>query len=75
MSGESETINPTDPALLREWRYAPAKYNFKSTIDMYDDKILVVSPHLSSLAVVIAVPAMVDVFKSVFEMLWDFLGE
>lgn len=73
LSGESKTINPTDPILLREWRYAPSKYDFKSTIDIYDDKILVVSPHLSSLAVVIAIPAMVDVFKSVFEMLWDFL--
>lgn len=67
--------NPTDPKLLRSWKYLPAKYKFKSTIDIFKDKILVVSPELSSLAVVIAVPAMVDVFSSVFEMLWESLSE
>ncbi len=71
LSSESKKINPKEKELLREYKYLPAKYKFKSTIDIFDDKILVVSPELSSLAVVIAVPAMTDVFRSVFEVLWD----
>ena len=49
----------------------PERFKFKSTIDIYADKVLIVSPELSSLAVVIAIPAMVDVFKSAFEMIWE----
>ena len=74
LSSESKDINPEEKELLREYKYLPAKYKFKSTVDIFDDKILVVSPELASLAVVIAVPAMVDVFKSVFDMLWDTVG-
>ena len=65
--------NPTNPKLLRDWKFLPAGHNFKSTIDIYKDKILIVSPELTSLAVVIAVPAMTDVFKVMFEMLWESL--
>ncbi|HBU07441.1 MAG TPA: hypothetical protein DEB09_05160 [Candidatus Magasanikbacteria bacterium] len=75
ITAESKKINPPDIKLLRSYKYLPAKYKFKSSIDIFKDKILVVSPELSSLAVVIAVPAMVDVFRSVFEMLWDTLPE
>ena len=71
LSAESEEVNPTDDKLLRSFRYLPEKYQFRSTIDIYDDKILVVGPDVSAAAVVIEVPAMVDVFKSVFEALWD----
>jgi len=67
--------NPTDAKLLRSYKYFSEKHKFKSTIDVFKDKILVVSPELSSVAVVIAVPAMVDVFRSVFEMLWEGLPE
>ncbi len=63
--------NPEDAELKRTWKFLPKKYEFKSTIDIYKDKILIVSPELSALAVVIAVPAMVDVFKMVFEIIWD----
>lgn len=70
LSADSKEINPTDAALLREWKYLPTQCQFRSTIDIYDDKVLVVSPELSSLAVVIAIPVMTDVFKSVFDALW-----
>lgn len=72
---DSRSVNPTDPALLRIVKYLPPQYTFKSTIDIYPDKILIVGPQLSSLAVVIEVPAMTDIFKSVFELLWDMLPE
>jgi predicted transcriptional regulator len=74
LTDESQSINPIDPALLREFVFLPTGYEFKSTIDIYPDKVLVVSPELSSLAVVIAVPIMTDVFKTVFELLWDLLS-
>jgi sugar-specific transcriptional regulator TrmB len=73
LSAQSKDINPKDESLLREFKYLPNKHVFKSTIDIYPDQIVVLSPELSSLAVVIAVPAMVDVFKSVFEILWDMI--
>ncbi|MBI2426702.1 MAG: helix-turn-helix domain-containing protein [Candidatus Kerfeldbacteria bacterium] len=71
LSADSKEINPTDPRLRREYRYLPSTYGFRSTIDIFDDKILVVSPEFASLAVVIAIPAMVDIFGSIFEMLWE----
>ena len=74
LSEDSKKINPLDEKLLRQFRYCPAEYKFKSTIDIYSDKILIVSPQLSSLAVVIAIPAMVDIFGSIFGLLWDNLN-
>lgn len=71
LSYDSKKNNPLDESLLREFKLMPEKYKFKSTMDIFKDKVLIVSPDLSSLAVVIAIPAMVDVFKSVFEMLWE----
>jgi len=56
---------------LRDYKYLDKKYSFKSTIDIYNDKILIVSSELSALAVVVALPPMVDVFKAIFEALWD----
>lgn len=71
LSADSQNTNPLAPDLLREFKYLSEKYKFKSTIDIYADQILIVSPELSSLAVVIAIPAMVDIFKSIFEIIWD----
>lgn len=73
LSSDSIDINPPDKSLLREFRYLPSKYKFKSTIDIFNDKILIISPELNSLAVSIEIPAMVDVFKSIFEILWEFI--
>ncbi|MBM3261171.1 helix-turn-helix domain-containing protein [Candidatus Kaiserbacteria bacterium] len=75
LTAESADINPQDPTLLREYRYLPPAHAFKSTIDIFDDKILIVSPSLSALAIVVAVPAMTDIFSSMFEMLWEYAGD
>ncbi|MSR85643.1 TrmB family transcriptional regulator [Candidatus Uhrbacteria bacterium] len=75
LSSESALMNPTDKALLRDFRYLPEGYKFRCTIDIFRDQVLIVSPDLTALAVVIAVPVMVDIFKSIFEMLWDFVDE
>ena len=73
LTHESKDSNPTERSLLREFKYIPEKYPFKSTIDIYKDKVIIIGPDISSLAVVIAIPAMVDIFKSVFEIIWDTL--
>lgn len=70
---KSKGFQPTDSKLFREWRYLPEEYPFKSTIDIFDDKILIVSPELTAVAIVVAVPAMTDIFKSVFQFMWDTL--
>lgn len=75
LTADSDQTSPTDPTLLREIKFLPKKYTFQSTIDIFDDKILIVSPEQTALAVVIAVPAMVDIFSSVFELLWDVLPQ
>jgi hypothetical protein len=46
-------------------------HTFKSTIDIFDDKVIVVTPDLHALAVVIEVPTMVDVFQAMFDLLWE----
>lgn len=71
LSADSKDFNPTDKSLLREYKYFPEKYKFRSTMNIFDDKILIISPDLASLAIVIAIPAMVDIFKSMFEIIWD----
>lgn len=71
LSADSKSINPTEKNLLRSYKYLPEKYKFKSTMDIFKDKVLIISPDISSLAVVIAIPAMVDVFKSMFEIIWE----
>ncbi|MDD5396562.1 MAG: helix-turn-helix domain-containing protein [Candidatus Moranbacteria bacterium] len=71
LSTDSQVSNPTEKSLLREFKYLPEKYKFKSTMNIFDDKVLIISPSQSSLAVVIAVPTMVDIFKSMFEIIWD----
>ncbi len=72
LTDDSRPVNEIDNTkLLRTIKYAPSRYTFNSTIDIFDDKILIMSPELSALAVVIAISPMVDVFKMIFEMLWD----
>lgn len=73
LTNESKTAEVPEESLLRICKYLPEKYQFKTTIDIFDDKVLVVSPELTSLALVISVPAMIDIFKSVFEVMWDVL--
>ena len=64
-------IDIPEKTLLRECKYLAESYKFKSTIDIFANKVLIVGPNMSALAVVIDIPAMTDVFKSVFEILWD----
>jgi sugar-specific transcriptional regulator TrmB len=71
LSADSIKASPDDTKLLRDVRVLPKNHTFKSTMDIFDDKILVVNPDQTALAVVIEVPSMVDIFKEMFEMLWE----
>ena len=62
-----------DKSLLRDFKYLPEKYIFKSTIDIYDDKVIIIGPEVKAMAVVIDIPPMVDIFRSIFMALWEAL--
>jgi sugar-specific transcriptional regulator TrmB len=71
ISAHQSEFSPSDKSMLRKVKVLPEKYIFKSTIDIFKDKILIVSPDMAALAVVIAIPAMVDVFQSMFDIMWE----
>lgn len=71
LTAESQMVSPQDDDLLRDVRFLPEKYSFTSIIDIFEDKILIVSADLSAVAVVIQISAMQDIFRSIFDMLWD----
>lgn len=74
LTENSRSVNPKDKSLLRDWRYLPPEYNFISNLDIYDNQVLIQTPESNALAVVIAVPVMVDVFKATFEIMWKYVG-
>jgi len=41
LSADSEDVNPMDKRLLREYKYLPEKYKFKSTLNIFKDKVLI----------------------------------
>ena len=59
----------------REVKTVPDSYAFKSSIDVLDDKILIMNPHQTVLGLVIESPVLVDVFIDMFDMLWNLLPE
>lgn len=71
LSADSVKASPDGIKLLRDVRVLPKNHTFKSTMDIFDNKILIVNPDQTALAVVIEVPSMVDIFKEMFEMLWE----
>ncbi len=73
LTDQSRAVNPPGKALLRDCRFLPPGYTFKSTIDIYADKILVVNYKLSGLAVLIEIPGMVDIFQCLFDILWELM--
>lgn len=75
LTHESRYADPPNNTLLRTAKYLPPSYHFKSSINIFAREILLTSPELASLAVVIEIPAMTDIFNSVFELLWSMLPE
>lgn len=63
------------PLPHRSIKTVPDTYTFKSSIDILDDKILIMNPHQTVLGLVIESPVLVDVFIDMFDMLWNLLPE
>ena len=59
----------------RQVKVVPDSYSFKSSIDILDDKILIMNPHQTVLGLVLESKALVDVFIDMFDMLWQLLPE
>ncbi|MDD3531428.1 MAG: hypothetical protein PHV99_02470 [Candidatus Pacebacteria bacterium] len=59
----------------RHVKVVPDSYNFKSSIDILDDKILIMNPHQTVLGLVLESKVLVDVFIDMFDMLWSQLPE
>jgi len=59
----------------RSVKTVPDSYTFRSSIDILNNKILVMNPHLSVLGLVIEGDALIDVFRDMFDMLWASLPE
>lgn len=59
----------------RRVKTVPNTYEFKSSLDILDDKILIMNPHQTVLGLVIESPVLVDVFIDMFDMLWSLLPE
>jgi hypothetical protein len=53
----------------------PNSCTFRSSIDILDDKILIMNPHQTILGLVIESHILVDVFVDMFDVLWNFLPE
>lgn len=59
----------------RQVKVVPDSYTFKSSIDILDDKILIMNPHQTVPGLVIESKVLVDVFIDMFDMLWASLPE
>lgn len=59
----------------RHVKVVPDTYSFKSSVDILDDKILIMNPHQTVLGLVLESKVLVDVFIDMFDMLWASLPE
>lgn len=59
----------------REVKTIPDSYRFKSSLDILDDKILIMNPHQTILGLVLESKPFVDVFIDVFDVLWESLPD
>jgi hypothetical protein len=72
---ESGTKYETAKLPNRQIKIVPDTYTFESSIDILDDKILIMNPHQTVLGLIIESPILVDVFIDMFDMLWTLLPE
>lgn len=75
LTSDSKGISPDAEGLLRTVKYLPEKYIYKSTIDIFNNEVLIIGPNIGALALVISIPSMCDVFQATFDALWDSLPE
>ncbi|MFA6322972.1 MAG: hypothetical protein WCX71_05920 [Candidatus Buchananbacteria bacterium] len=51
------------------------KYKFKSSVDILNDKLLIMSPKMKVKGLVIEIEPMLDIFNDIFDLLWETLPE
>lgn len=59
----------------REVKIIPSSYKFRSSVDILDDKLLIMNPSLKVLGLVIEMKPLLDVFHDTFDLLWEALPE
>lgn len=59
----------------RHIKIIPDSYKFKSSVDILDDKLLIMSPKLKVKGLVIEIEPMLDIFNDIFDLLWETLPE
>lgn len=64
-----------EPLKHRKVKTIPDSYRFKSSLDILEDKILIMNPHQTILGLVLESRPFVDVFLDVFDVLWMSLPE
>lgn len=57
----------------REVKVIPPSYEFQSSIDILEDKLLIMNPDLNVLGLVVEIDSILDIFNDVFDLLWDTL--
>lgn len=57
----------------RTVRATPPTYTFRSSIDILDDKLLIMNPDLNVLGLVIEIESVHNIFNDVFDLLWGIL--
>lgn len=71
LSHDSVATEPPTNQFLRDIRFLPDLYHFTSQLHIFSDTIVIVGTQLSAIGVVIAIPAMSDIFKTIFDFLWN----
>lgn len=56
-------------------KYLPKKYSFDCVVNIFAERILIISPKFTSVAIVITLPVVASLFETMFEMLWDLVPE
>lgn len=59
----------------RKVKVIPPSYEFQSSIDILDDKLLIMNPDLNVLGLVVEIDSILDIFNDVFDLLWDTLPD
>jgi len=59
----------------RQIKLIPDTYKFKSSVDILDDKLLIMSPKMKVRGLVIEIEPMLDIFNDIFDLLWEALPD
>lgn len=68
---ETDDLWPTDPAALRETRYAPAGRVFTMTMLIGGNTVAVISSRRENFALTTESPEYAELHRNLFEVLWD----